>query len=211
MSEYIKIPKKFMVFWYDIPTTDIGNKVLLKILLRTWVNGRGRTNIKNIIPEGQSAESIQGQLDLLVEKGFIDIVKDNVVVCSIESFLSPAANEQESIESTCEELLTFWNSQGNLMKHSKSTFMRHKNEVKSILKETSLIDIKDAVKNYSFILRNSGTDKKYYYSHSWSLVNFLRRGKDQFLSENTPLVRLVDWKWKDKSEKENEGKAQRLQ
>lgn len=83
---------------------------------------------------------------------------------------------KESIYSIFE----FWNIQ-EITKHR--TIDKCKSNINASLVNYSEEEIKEAISNYKTIL----TENKYYWTHKWTLKDFLTRGLDQFVTENNPF------------------------
>lgn len=75
------------------------------------------------------------------------------------------------------DLFDFWNSK-NIITHRKLTD-KIKRKISITLKDYKPDEIKKAVLNYSTIL----LDDKYFWSHKWTLDEFLSRGIDRFLTD----------------------------
>lgn len=94
-------------------------------------------------------------------------------------------NTKESIKETITKesiysIFDFWNSQG-ITKHK--TIDKHKPSIKASLKEYTEVEITKAILNYNTILN----DPLYYWTHKWTLKEFLQRGIDKFRDENNPF------------------------
>jgi len=72
-------------------------------------------------------------------------------------------------------ILTVWNDQ-KIIVHQKVT-AEMKRAIDTTLKEHSQEEISLAIKNYAEILKGS----EYYWTHSWTLREFLKRGLEKFL------------------------------
>lgn len=77
-------------------------------------------------------------------------------------------------------IFEFWNNQG-ITKHK--TIDKSKPSINSAIKEYSEDEIKKAIINYNTILN----DTAYYWTHKWTLKEFLQRGMDKFRDENKPF------------------------
>ena len=77
-------------------------------------------------------------------------------------------------------VFVLWNEQG-ITKHK--TIDKHKPSINAAIKEYSEGEIKKAIINYNTIL----TDPIYYWTHKWTLKEFLQRGLDKFRDENKPF------------------------
>jgi hypothetical protein len=62
-----------------------------------------------------------------------------------------------------------------------------KTKIKTVLKTYTEQEIMEAIDNYDTVLK--GDD--YYWSHYWTLKDFLQRGLDKFLSEAKPLTNFL--------------------
>lgn len=78
------------------------------------------------------------------------------------------------------ELFDFWNSK-KIIEHRKLT-PEIGNEITKSLKNYSLEEIKFAIETYATVLEKGVEDSKrlYWWSHSWTLFEFLKRGMKQF-------------------------------
>jgi len=74
-------------------------------------------------------------------------------------------------------LFEFWNSK-QIITHKD--FEKFKPNLVKILKVYSLDEIKSAIENYALVLN----DSKFFWTHKWSLRDFLTRGLDRFRAEN---------------------------
>lgn len=86
----------------------------------------------------------------------------------------------------------FWNSQG-ITKHK--TIDKSKPSINASLKDYSEDEIKKAIINYNTILN----DSVYYWTHKWTLKEFLQRGMDKFRDENNPFNNYKQNKKKSKT------------
>ena len=116
-------------------------------------------------------------------------------------------------------LFEFWNSK-QIITHKD--FEKFKPNLVKILKVYSLDEIKSAIENYALVLN----DSKFFWTHKWSLRDFLTRGLDRFRAENFKekdyLIRIYKSKaeldeersleilskiYKEEEEKENDKKG----
>lgn len=87
-------------------------------------------------------------------------------------------------------LFDFWNSQG-IIKHKEFSTDIEK-AIKNALKKYSEDVIKKAILVYAEILKNN----EYFFSHKWSLVDFLKRknGISTFMEDGSNYVNYIEWK-----------------
>ncbi len=71
----------------------------------------------------------------------------------------------------------FWNSK-NIIQHKKLSD-KAKRKIKTLSASYSLEDFQKAISNYEKILH----DSKYFWSHTWTLDDFLQRGFEKFLAD----------------------------
>lgn len=81
-------------------------------------------------------------------------------------------------------VLEHWNSK-NIINHTLQGTIGNKIQkaVDKRLKDGTLEDIKKAIDNYFTVLM----DDKYYWTHRWTLPDFLARGYDKFIDQAKPL------------------------
>lgn len=86
-------------------------------------------------------------------------------------------------------LFDFWNLK-KIIIHRE--IEKYKSHIASRLKKYSVEEIKEAISNYSTILKGS----EYYWTHKWSLDEFLSRkgGLDKFLTANDPFSNFKNGK-----------------
>lgn len=91
------------------------------------------------------------------------------------------------------DILTYWNSK-KIIIHRENIFLKsiqkkHKDKI-----ELYGIDaVQKAIDNYSTVL----SSEKYYWSHRWTLLDFLQRGIDKFIPEAKPLNNYLKKGYKD--------------
>lgn len=76
------------------------------------------------------------------------------------------------------EIFSYWNKK-DIVKHRKLTSKR-KTKIRSALRDYSPDEIKKAIDNYAKVFK--GDD--YWWTHKWTLENFLSRGLDEFFSKS---------------------------
>ena len=94
-------------------------------------------------------------------------------------------NTKETLKDTITKesiysIFNFWNNQG-ITKHK--TIDKHKPSINASLKEYTEMEIQKAIMNYSTVVN----DPLYYWTHKWTLKEFLQRGLDKFRDENNPF------------------------
>jgi hypothetical protein len=90
-------------------------------------------------------------------------------------------------------IINTWNQQ-RIIVHSKQYLLNNiKKKHSDILKKNSEKEIITAIKNYKEILESDS----YYFTHRWTLLDFLSRGYVKFLSETRPHERYRDHKVKE--------------
>ena len=82
-------------------------------------------------------------------------------------------------ESIC-RIFELWNLQG-IIKHR--AVGKYKPNINAALKDYTECEILEAITNYKKILDGS----EYYWTHKWTLREFLQRGIDKFLDDNNPF------------------------
>jgi len=92
--------------------------------------------------------------------------------------------------SLAKEIFDYWNSL-DIFEHK--TFNFFKDDIRASLKDHSLEEIKDTIKNYSIIL----TDKRYFYSYEHTLLGFLEiknfeKFKDLEKAKNNFSLKKID-------------------
>jgi len=87
-------------------------------------------------------------------------------------------NNKENINKRVSDLFDCWNEK-NIIKHRKLTDSI-KRKINSSLKDYSLEEIKTSIDNYTLILSSDD----YYWTHKWTLIEFLQRGLEKFLDFN---------------------------
>jgi len=78
-------------------------------------------------------------------------------------------------------LFDHWNSL-KIISHRKLT-EKMRIKIRTALKDYSESEIKDSMQNYAEVLKSD----RYYWTHKWTLTDFLQRGLQRFLSEAEPL------------------------
>ncbi len=82
-------------------------------------------------------------------------------------------------------IFNHWNSH-KLIVHKKLTdSMKYK--IKTALKDRGEIDIIEAINNYATVFKSSD----HYWSHKWTLDDFLKRGLDKFSEEADPFMNYL--------------------
>lgn len=74
------------------------------------------------------------------------------------------------------ELFNFWNSQ-EIIIHQDKTFKTFHSKLKTKLKTYTIEEIKKSIRHYNFILKSN----EYYWTHKWTLKEFLDRGLEKFM------------------------------
>lgn len=87
---------------------------------------------------------------------------------------------KESIKDNIYSVFDFWNEKG-IIKHR--TIDKYKPSINAALINYNEIEIKNAIVNYYKILH----DPAYYWTHKWTLKEFLQRGLDKFIDDNNPF------------------------
>ena len=87
------------------------------------------------------------------------------------------------------ELFDYWNQQ-NIIKH-RSLTAKAKTYINARLKDYSIEELKSAISNYQVVL----TDDKYYWTHKWSLQDFMKPNNvTRFVDEAEPLNNFLSSK-----------------
>ena len=94
-----------------------------------------------------------------------------------------------------DEILLYWNSK-NLIKHELKTVKLHFKKLhKDIIHDIGIEKVKEGIENYDKILN----DKIYYYSHNYSLWDFIARKKIyNFLTDARPFENYINKDFKEK-------------
>ena len=94
-----------------------------------------------------------------------------------------------------DEILLYWNSK-NLIKHELKTVKLHFKKLhKDIIHDIGIEKVKEGIENYDKILN----DEIYYYSHNYSLWDFIARKKIyNFLTDARPFENYVKKDFKEK-------------
>jgi len=97
----------------------------------------------------------------------------------LKRIIKPKSEKDIQLDNNCKELFNFWNTQGSI-KHRD--YLKYYPCIKSRLEKYSLEELKDAIINYSTILRG----KEYFWEYKWTINEFLTRknGLDRFTKEN---------------------------
>ena len=90
-----------------------------------------------------------------------------------------------------EDIYTHWNSKNKTIKH-KALTDKTKRAISSSIKDYSISDIKKSIDNYDSVLADP---EKFYFTHLWTLKDFLTRGAEKFMDSASPLTNFL----KDKS------------
>jgi phage replication O-like protein O len=80
-------------------------------------------------------------------------------------------------ESIYIQVFDFWNSK-NIIKHKKLTD-KIKRKISGTTADYTIDEIMKAISNYEIVLHGD----KYYWSHTWTLEEFLQRGLEKFLTD----------------------------
>ncbi len=93
--------------------------------------------------------------------------------------------EKEKKGSIYIPIFEFWNLQ-EIIVHKKCDD-KIKRVIKSSLRYFSYNKIKEAIENYTTVLKSD----KHYWTHKWTLVDFLKRGLDKFINEADPINNFI--------------------
>ncbi len=91
-------------------------------------------------------------------------------------------NDKENIYSP---IFDFWNSK-NIIVHRNLTD-KMKRKLQAVLKDKTQEEILCAIDNYATVLKSND----YYWTHEWTLEDFLSRGLDKFIEEAHPLTNFL--------------------
>jgi hypothetical protein len=86
--------------------------------------------------------------------------------------------KKPSIETIYKEIFTFWNSTNGVIKH-KGLTDKMKAAMKTALKTYTQAEIHGAIWTYADIC----TGEQYWWTHRWTLEEFLRRGLEKFMDK----------------------------
>lgn len=191
----LKIPKTFIDKCIDTEPSKYESKLIWTVIMNTWyVN---RTSISCDVLKKRfdgDCKEFESLLNGLVEKEFFDVRSNRVHIATPESYENEKELSKHKENMMFMELFKFWNRQPYLIKHTLGTITRNKSEIKGIVKsvgngdmEVGLKAVNESIKNYNYIFK----DDRYWYTHTWTLINFLRRGVDNFISHNKPYERFL--------------------
>lgn len=165
----------------DLDNEDYVNKI----------NKELEEDLFNRIKGNYDPGAIKKELDSLKDKGLskLDLLKElenNLKIKSIET--------KKEKSNDVENIFNYWNSK-EIIKHKKIT-QEIKREATKVLKEYSAEEVKQAIDLYSEILKS-----EFYFSHKWSLSEFLKRknGISTFMEEGFNRINYEEWKSKDKT------------
>ena len=99
-----------------------------------------------------------------------------------------------------QELFKTWIDCG-MPKHSPAVLKKNiKNSHTKFIQEVGLEECNNAVKNYAFILKSP----LHYWSHRWTIWDFITRGLSRFLDEEKPRDKWLQRKGKHHSSREDQ-------
>lgn len=152
----------------------------------------GSNKVSNIIKLCPNCHALvhQGKYSqeyLITKKDNVENItkEDNIIIEKGNETLSKKGNTKKIPKETITKesiysIFDFWNTQG-IIKHK--TIDKYKPSINASLKEYTEVEITKAILNYNTILN----DPLYYWTHKWTLKEFLQRGIDKFRDENNPF------------------------
>ena len=78
-------------------------------------------------------------------------------------------------------IYSHWNTKGIINHRKKNPKMEY--AIKKAIKDYGEEEIINAINNYAIVVKS----EKYWFSYSWTLTDFLKRGLDRFIDESKPL------------------------
>ena len=123
------------------------------------------------------------------------------VTKSLPKQVSTKENKETTQKKVYIVIFDLWNSLG-ILKHKKLTDDM-KQAIDRVLRDYSLEDVSQAIKNYAEILKCD----QYYFKYSWTLKDFLRRGLEKFSSLETARQNYLNQKGGENGANRNTGKS----
>lgn len=120
------------------------------------------------------------------DRGIHNKVSDNNTSINNTSINSISSETDSKDYSVHKEVFDFWNEQG-IIKHREFT-QKRKSAINSKLEHYSKDEIIQTISNYSYIL----SDDKFYYTHRFSLEDFLVRAFDKFANRTTAEMTYIN-------------------
>ena len=90
---------------------------------------------------------------------------------------------KDTLIKTIKDLFDYWNSKKVVIHEVLTDKMSSK--IKSALKNYKIDKVKESIDNYATIMKDKAG--KYYWTHKWTLIDFLSRGLERFLNSADPL------------------------
>jgi len=155
-----------------------------------WYAFKNESNFMGQLQIGTKSLCPNGQIDSVKQSN--QFVKTGQPIpytntCNKHIYIDNGKNKE-----VITEILEFWNNQ-KITIHNKSIATRYlKKKHIDIIKEVGMDKIKVAISNYKKVL----SGKAYYYSHKYSLWDFIARGAVNFVPEADPLTNYLDYKTK---------------
>jgi predicted phage replisome organizer len=173
---------------YSLPlnTMKLAMETFIKLHMISFVNGvfyitkwdeyqniDGLERVKQLTRERvQKCRDKKKQLLLCENNSNVTETLSNVTVTHLDIEL-----ELDKDINIYKVLFDFWNSKSIIVHRNLSD--KAKRKIKDLLKTYKPEEIQNAISNYEIILHNN----KYYWSHTWTLEEFLQRGFDKFISD----------------------------
>lgn len=105
-------------------------------------------------------------------------------------------NKKSLCDDDTHEIYNYWNKQA-IVVHKKCT-VGMKKKIAAALKDYTVEEIKEAIKNYEEILHSPD----YFWNYVWTLMDFCSRGIHKFLNEAKPYDNFFNKKLGEKSQKQ---------
>jgi len=138
------------------------------------------THVYGIIKDYDKWEPLTKKITLTKKIMAVD-KKDNESL----SFLSTTKEKKDNTTKERKiyiDIFDFWNS-AKIVVHKEKHFKIHEPAIKKAYKLYEIEDILDAICNYKEVYNS----ELHYFSHKWTLIDFLNRGLSKFVNESDPL------------------------
>lgn len=146
------------------------------------------------------------QNDKLSKREVINSISENLLNQEVEEPEIPCGSKDEGVSkdsikdinniyivSDEKQIFDHWNS-AKIVKHREMS-KKMESSVRARLKDRTADEIKQAINNYSDIIKG----EKYFFSYKWGLDDFMNpKNIDRFLDENEPKKNFLSDKYKDK-------------
>lgn len=159
---------------------------LIKIEKRKSLNGKQVNNIYTLTskklwkPKPEEVRVVKNNTEepCQFQNKTVSVSEQNRVA-KIDSNYTKLTTLNNKTQSDSKIIFEYWNN-SNIIHHSKLT-EKTTRKIKSILKDYSLEEVKEAIKKYSIVLNG----ENYWWKYKWTLEEFLQRGFEKF--KDSPL------------------------